>query len=117
MAIQLEGKKLLANQVDTLVSKVRLVVDCYFQSTLDSTEKIGLQDVAFTVSPVTGSLSLSGNEIFTITLGSFDYKEVVGIELTNTDASIIYVEGSFTNGFGFYVDGQFTLDTLSLSFT
>lgn len=117
MAIQLEGKKLLANQVDTLVSKIRLVVDCYFQSTLDTTEKIGLQDVAFTVSPTTGNLLLSGNEIFTITLGSFDYKEVVGIELTNTDASIIYVEGSFTNGFGFYVDGQFTLDTLSLSFT
>jgi len=117
MAIQLEGKKLLTNQVDTLVSKIRLVVDCYFQSTLDTTEKIGLTDVAFSVSPTTGNLLLSGNEIFTITLGSFDYKEVVGIELTNTDASVIYVEGSFQDGFGFYVDGQFTLDTLALSFT
>lgn len=117
MAIQLEGKKLLSNQVDVLVSKVRLVVDCYFQSTLDSTEKIGLQDVAFTVSPVTGNLTLSGDEVFTITLGSFDYKEVVGVELTNTDASVIYVTGNFQNGSGFYVDGQFTLESLSLSFT
>lgn len=117
MALQLEGKKLLNNQIDTLVSKVRLVVDCYFQSTLDTTEKIGLQDVAFTVSQTTGNLVLSGNKVFTITLGSFDYKEVVGIELTNTDASVIYVEGDFANGFGFYVDGQFTLDALSLSFT
>ena len=115
MPIQNDGKLLLQNKVDTDVSKVRLVIDCYIQSTLDTTEVSALQDITFT--NIASGLSMSGDKTFTITLGSFDYKEVVGVELTNTDGTVKYVEGSFTNGFGFFSDGQFTLSSLIVSFT
>lgn len=115
MPIQNDGKLLIQGKIDTDVSKVRLVIDCYIQSTLDTTEYSALQDIAFT--NTTSTLAMNGDKVFSITLGSFDYKEVVGVQLTNTDGSVVYVEGDFTNGFGFYSDGSFTLSDLNVSFT
>lgn len=117
MAIESAGKLLLQTQASSIISKARLKLEYYTNLSLEETGFSSAQSIAFGSPNASAGLQISGSLVFSVSFSSpYTAVNIVGVQLTNSDASVVYYDKDFSAPFTLIENGEFTLSTVTLNF-